>query len=246
MGQLNNKKVIITGGCKGIGRAIVEKFLSEGAYVAATYYQSIPASQQLATDFIEYQDRLRIYQLNVSDENQVSVVMEQIQQDLDGVDVLINNAGIAEDNLVYSMKADSWDRVIKTNLYGPFYVCKSVLLNMISQKSGCIINIASVSGIRGKAGQSNYCASKFGLIGLTKSLAKETAIKNVRVNAIAPGYIKTEMLDQANDMSEILQNKHSLGRIGNMNEIANVAHFLASDAASYITGQVIVADGGLT
>ncbi|HDX9578844.1 3-oxoacyl-ACP reductase [Bacillus cereus] len=244
MKGLENKRIIVTGGCKGIGRAIVEKYLQEGAVVATTYYKSKDSSDQMKSELESYSDRLAIYNMDVSDAEQVNKVMEQIQDDLKGIDILVNNSGITQDSLLYSMKNSDWDKVIKTNLYGPFYTCKSVLLNMIKQKYGSIINIASVSGIVGIPGQSNYCASKFGLIGLTKSLAKELASKNIRVNAIAPGYVDTEMIDNVKITNELMRNKHSLGRIGSPNEIANIALFLAGDASSYITGQVIVADGG--
>ncbi|KEO78091.1 3-oxoacyl-ACP reductase FabG [Paenibacillus polymyxa] len=244
MKELENKRIIVTGGCKGIGRAIVEKYLQEGAIVATTYYKSKDSSDQMKSELESYSDRLAIYNMDVSDPEQVNKVMEQIQDDLKGIDILVNNSGITQDSLLYSMKNSDWNKVIKTNLYGPFYTCKSVLLNMIKQKCGSIINIASVSGVVGIPGQSNYCASKFGLIGLTKSLAKELASKNIRVNAIAPGYVDTEMIDNVKIMKELMRNKHSQGRIGSPNEIANIALFLAGDASSYITGQVIVADGG--
>jgi 3-oxoacyl-[acyl-carrier protein] reductase len=240
MSRFEEKRVIVTGGCKGIGRAIVERFLKEGATVAATYHKSQKAADEMRSNFSNYKDKLFLYNLDICNSEQVDNIMHQMQEDLNGVDVLINNAGIIKDSLLYLMNEEDWDIVVKTNLYGPFYTSKSVLYHLLKQKSGCIINISSVSGIAGIAGQSNYCASKFGLIGLTKALAKEVAAKNIRVNAIAPGYIDTEMVSNI----KIDNGKYSLGRVGTPEEIANIALFLASDEAGYITGQVIVADGG--
>lgn len=240
MNKYEEKKVIVTGGCKGIGKAIVERFLDEGATVAATYYKSEKAADEMRGNFKNYKDKLFLYNMDICNSEQVENIMRQMQEDLNGVDILINNAGIVKDSLLYLMNEKDWDKVLKTNLYGPFYTSKSVLHNMLKQKSGCIINIASVSGIVGIAGQSNYCASKFGLIGLTKALAKELAAKKIRVNAIAPGYIDTEMVSNI----KIDNGKYSLGRVGTPEEIANIALFLAGDEASYITGQVIIADGG--
>ena len=247
MEKLVNKKIIITGGCKGIGKAIVEQCLKDGATVAATYHKSKDSAEQMQKEFHIYESKLLLYNMDVGDEIQVKTVMEQMQSDLHGIDILVNNSGIVQDSLFYAMKSSDWDRVIKTNLYGPFYTCKSVLLNMIQQKSGSIINIASVSGIVGIAGQSNYCASKFGLIGLTKSLAKELAFKNIRVNAVAPGYIDTEMIGAVKLKlhNELANNRNSLGRVGTPEEIAKIVSFLASDESSYITGQVLIADGGI-
>lgn len=243
--RLENKRVIVTGGSKGIGKAIVAQCLKEGAKVAATYFRSKESAEAMKDEFNSYSGEISIYNMDVSDEEQVKSVMEQIQKDLNGIDVLVNNSGIVQDSLLYSMKSSDWDKVIKTNLYGPFYTSKSVLLNMIQQGSGSIVNIASVSGVIGISGQSNYCASKFGLIGLTKSLAKELAFKKIRVNAIAPGYVDTEMIANVKVKDEIIKNKNSLGRVGTPEEIAKLACFLASDESSYITGQVIVADGGM-
>lgn len=241
---ISGKNVVVTGGCKGIGRAITQKFLENGANVAATYYTSESAASSLKDEFKQYSNKIKFYKMDVSDSENVSLVMTQIQEDMDGVDILINNAGIISDSFLYSMENSEWDKVVKTNLYGAFYTSKSVLLNMIMKKSGSIINIASVSGLTGIAGQSNYCASKFGLIGLTKSLAKEVASKNIRVNAIAPGFIDTEMIGDVRETLNISKNKYSMRRLGKPEEIANIALFLASDFSSYMTGQVLAADGG--
>ncbi len=237
MNRFKCKRVIVTGGCKGIGKAIVESFLKEGAIVATTYNSSATEAEQMKKDFPE---QLHIYQMNVCDSEQVENTMEKIQQDINGVDILVNNAGITKDGLMLMMSNKDWDDVIKTNLYGSFYTTKCVLYNMIRQRSGAIVNISSVSGMQGIAGQSNYCASKFGVIGMTKALALEVAKKKIRVNAVAPGFIDTEMVADIKDLNK----KNALGRVGTTEEVANTVLFLASDEASYITGQVIVVDGG--
>lgn len=238
MDRFKDKKVIVTGGCRGIGKVIVEGFLKEGAIVATTYNSSAATAEEMKKDF---PDKLFTYQMDVSDPEQVESTMEKIQKDIDGVDVLVNNAGITKDGLLYMMSNKDWDDVIKTNLYGTFYTCRSVLYNMIRQKGGSIVNVSSVSGVKGIAGQSNYCASKFGVVGLTESLAKEVAKKKIRVNAVAPGFIDTEMVTDLKDINK----KNALGRVGKKEEVANIVLFLASEEASYITGQVIVADGAL-
>lgn len=167
-------------------------------------------------------------------------------EQLSGIDVLVNNAGITKDSLFFMMKNEDWDDVIKTNLYGTFYTTKSAVINMVRKKKGSIVNISSVSGVIGVAGQSNYCASKFGIIGLTKSLAKELAYKNIRINAVAPGYIETDMVAKLGDqVNDLVKKKGTLGRLGTPEEIADTVVFLACDEASYITGQVLVADGGI-
>ena len=242
--ELKGKNVVVTGGCKGIGKAITQKFLENGANVAATYCNSESAAISLKDELKQYCNNLKFYKMDVSDAENTNSTMSKIQDDMNGIDILINNAGIIHDNLLCFMDNSDWDKVIKTNLYGTFYTSKSVLLNMITKKSGIIINIASVSGLTGIAGQSNYCASKFGIIGLTKALAKEVAVKNIRVNAIAPGFIDTEMIGDVKKSLNISKNTHSMKRIGKPEEIANIALFLASDLSSYVTGQVFVADGG--
>lgn len=245
MKLLENKRVIITGGLRGIGKAIVEKFLKEGAIVSTTYAHSKEIVDKFQEEFKEYSDRLFVYQMDVTIPENVKEVMQQMIEHMGGIDVLVNNAGVISDKLFFMMKDEEWDKVIKTNLYGPFYTTKAAIVSMVAQKSGSIINMASVSGVIGVAGQSNYCASKFGLVGLTKSLAKEYAYKNIRVNALAPGYIETDMVkSMGKKTSDILPKKGVLQRLGQTSEIADSALFLASDQSSYITGQVLVIDGG--
>ena len=173
--------------------------------------------------------------MDVSKAEVVYKVMAEIQEKLGGIDILINNAGIIKDSLVYSMNEMEWDQVLRTNLYGTFYTIKSVLYNMIKQREGNIINVASISGLIGVLGQANYCASKFGVVGLTKTLAKELGRKNIRVNAVAPGYVDTDMIKEVKNIN---------GKITSPKDIAYVVKFLASKESKCINGQVIVADDG--
>ncbi|WP_449077998.1 3-oxoacyl-[acyl-carrier-protein] reductase [Ruminococcus sp.] len=242
--DFTGKKVIVTGGCRGIGRKIAMKFLLLGADVAVTYRTSAKSAEEMK---MKYPDKLRLYQMDVCQEDSVRTTMNQIVEDLGGVDVLVNNAGITNDKYLLMMSKDVWDSVLTTNLDGTFLVTKAVLLPMLQQKGGCIVNVSSVSGVIGVAGQTNYCASKFALIGLTKSLSKEVSGKNIRINAVAPGYIDTDMVQAMPEKNrkEIIS-KVPMKRLGSPDEVASVVAFLASDDASYITGQTIVIDGGLT
>lgn len=242
--DFSEKKVIITGGCRGIGKHIAQKFLQLGADVAVTYRSSVQAAEDMQR---QYPAKLRCYQMNVCDEQSVRTTINQIIEDLKGVDVLVNNAGITKDGLFLMMGKDAWDDVLTTNLDGAFLVTKVALMPMLQQKHGSIVNVSSVSGVIGVAGQTNYCASKFALIGLTKALSKEVSSKNIRINAVAPGYIDTDMVQAMPEKAkkEIIA-KVPMRRLGSPDEIASVVAFLSSDDASYITGQTIVIDGGLT
>ena len=233
--EFNGKRVVITGGCKGIGKSIAELFLEEGANVVVTYCNSEKAAEAMKENCVRYQGRLCIYQMDVSKAEVVYKVMAEIQEKLGGIDILINNAGIIKDSLVYSMNEMEWDQVLRTNLYGTFYTIKGVLYNMIKQREGNIINVASISGLIGVLGQANYCASKFGVVGLTKTLAKELGRKNIRVNAVAPGYVDTDMIKEVKNIN---------GKITSPKDIAYVVKFLASKESKCINGQVIVADDG--
>lgn len=190
---------------------------------------------------------VRAYKLNVADKNDVALFVKEIYKEFKSVDVLINNAGVISDGLMMIMTDESWDSVVKTNLYGDYYMIHEILPNMIENHSGAIINISSVSGIFGQMGQTNYSASKAGVIALTKSLSKEVAKKGIRINAVAPGFIETDM---TNGLSEKFKKEKKqsipMKRFGKAEEIAEVVYFLASDSSSYITGQTIVVDGGLT
>ena len=245
MKRLENKKVIVTGGLRGIGKAVVKRCLEEGAIVSTTYVSSGSKVEEVKEELKEFEDRFFVYQMDVTNSKNVSEVMEQIITDMGGIDVLVNNAGVTRDKLFFMMSEEEWDTVIKTNLYGPFYTTKAVIVPMVGQKSGCIVNIASVGGLVGIPGQANYCASKFGVIGLTKTLAKEYATKNIRVNAVAPGFIETDMVQaMGKTAKELLPSKGVIRRFGQTSEIASAVVYLASEEAGYITGQVLPIDGG--
>lgn len=247
MRDLSGKKVVVTGGCRGIGKGIVKRFLQEGAVVMATYLSSESAAVELINETADMPGTLYTCKMDVRNEEDVTKTMEEIIEKLDGVDVLVNNAGVTKDGLFFSMKSKDWQSVLDTNLNGAFYASKCVMLPMVRQKKGSIINVSSVSGVIGVAGQANYCASKFGLIGLTKTISKEMAGKNIRVNAVAPGYIDTDMVhDMTPKALAEIKSKVPMKRLGTIDEIASAVIFLASDEASYITGQTLVIDGGLT
>lgn len=243
---LQDKRVIITGGSRGIGRAIVEELLTNGAQVCSINRSPSPHLEELNELAKSQNTTLHWVYADVSEEESVTTATNEAIKLLGGVDVLINNAGITRDGLLFGMKQDAWDQVIRTNLNSAFYTSKIVARAMARQKSGSIINMSSVVGVMGNGGQANYCASKAGLIGLTKSVAREVGSRGVRVNAIAPGFIQTDMTDVLDEtVKENLQKSIPLQRIGSAEEVAKVTLFLASDMSTYITGQVIQVDGGM-
>ncbi len=243
--RFQDKVIVVTGGCRGIGKAIVEKFASEGAIVYALDYV-IPSESEFDFENKELKNRIKTIQTDVTSEESVRLTFETIIGEQSRIDVLVNNAGITRDNLLMRMTSDQWDAVINTNLKGVFLCSKYVLKAMMPQRSGTIINIGSIVGSIGNAGQSNYSASKAGVIGFTKSLAKEVGSRGIRVNCIAPGFVITAMTEQLTEeqKSDFLKNI-PLKRAATPETIANVVAFFASDDADYITGQVLHVDGGL-
>ena len=243
---LEGKKALVTGGSRGIGREIVLAFLKNGASV---YYVDLNPGDSLE----EYQSLAKetggvaVYKEgNVADEQTITATTEEILAESGGLDILINNAGITRDGLVFRMSAEDWNSVLSINLTSAFYLSRAVSRSMIKQRSGSIVNVASIVGVIGNAGQTNYSASKAGLIGFTKSLAREVAGRNVRVNAVAPGFIKTKMTEKLNEeQQQALREQIPMGRIGEPEEVAKTIVFLCSDLASYITGQVIHVTGGM-
>jgi 3-oxoacyl-[acyl-carrier protein] reductase len=243
--RFEGKVVVITGGNRGIGLSITKRFLSEGAKVAVigTRPESVdPVINELSND----ENEVRGYSMNVANKEQVETTFKQIITDFGTVDILVNNAGITRDTLLMRMKEDDWDAVMDINLKGAFNCLKAVTRPMMKTRKGRIINISSVVGLTGNAGQANYSASKAGLFGLTKSAAKELASRNITVNAVAPGYIATEMTDAVSDEArDAFLRNIPLARAGQAEEVAALIAFLASDDASYITGQTVNVDGGL-
>jgi 3-oxoacyl-[acyl-carrier protein] reductase len=247
MGLLEGKKPLVTGGSRGIGLAIALEFASEGAEVAIADYATDEDNAE-AVEKLKAAGSAKAFALrgDVSDPEFANAAAARMKEIFDGCDILMNNAGITADGLILRMKPEDFDRVIRINLNGAFYMTKEFSALMVKQRGGRIINMSSVSGVNGNPGQSNYSSSKAGLIGLTKSAAKELGSRGVTVNAIAPGFIDTPMTQKLSEKQiESSLERVSLGRMGQPEDIAHLAAFLASDKASYITGQVICVDGGI-
>lgn len=245
--MLKGKVAVVTGASRGIGKAIAIELAKAGADIAIIYAGNTKAAEETADEIKALGKNVKTYQCNVADFSKSAEMVTQIIEELGGVDILVNNAGIVKDGLVLSMKESDFDNVIDINLKGSFNMIKHIYSHMMRKRAGRIINITSVSGLSGNAGQANYAASKAGMVGLTKSVAKELAGRGITCNAIAPGYIATDMTASLNDkVIEQAQNMIPLKRLGKPEDIAHMAVFLASDMASYITGEVIKVDGGLT
>ena len=244
--KLNGKVALVTGASRGIGAAIASKLASLGCDVAINYAGNIQKAEETLNSVKAYGVNAQIYQANVANYEEVEAMTKQIIKDFGHLDIIINNAGITSDNLMMRMDQDSFDSVIDVNLKGTWKVCKSITRPILKQRSGVIINLSSVVGINGNVGQVNYAASKAGVIGLTKSLAKEFASRNIRVNAVAPGYVKSDMTAKlSEEITEKVLENIPLGQLGEVEDIANSVAFLVSDEARYITGQVLVVDGGM-
>lgn len=244
--KLNGKVALVTGASRGIGAAIASKLASLGCDVAINYAGNTQKAEETLNAVKAYGVNAQIYQANVANYEEVEAMTKQIIKDFGHLDIIINNAGITSDNLMMRMDQDSFDSVIDVNLKGTWNVCKSITRPILKQRSGVIINLSSVVGINGNVGQVNYAASKAGVIGLTKSLAKEFASRNIRVNAVAPGYVKSDMTAKlSEDITEKVLENIPLGQLGEVEDIANAVAFLVSDDARYITGQVLVVDGGM-
>ena len=244
--MLENKVALVTGAGRGIGRAIAIALAKEGAEVVVNYNGSEERAKEVKQTIEENGGKASIYKCNVSDFEACEAMIKDIVKEHGRLDILINNAGITKDGLIMKMKEEDFDSVLNVNLKGTFNTIRHSARQMLRQKSGKIINISSVSGILGNAGQANYAASKAGVIGLTKTMARELGSRGITVNAIAPGFVDTEMTGVLSE--EIRENacrQIILGRFGKPEDIANVAVFLASDEADYITGQVISVDGGM-
>ncbi|EHJ53152.1 3-oxoacyl-ACP reductase FabG [Streptococcus macacae] len=244
---MEKKHILVTGGARGIGKGIVKELLQKNYKVSFLYCGSKDRADLLVENQLKKGYELAAYQCNVKDYTDVSQTIKKITEERGDIYGLVNNAGITEDRSLFLMDKTRWDSVLDTNLNGAFHVIKSIITSFIKRKKGVIVNVSSVAGIKGMAGQTNYCTSKSGLIGFTKSLAVETAKYGIRVNAVAPGYINTDMTSAINEkVKKEIYHQIPMGREGTVEEVAPIVELLLSDAASYITGQVISIDGGIT
>ncbi|MFL2595667.1 MAG: 3-oxoacyl-[acyl-carrier-protein] reductase [Flavobacteriaceae bacterium] len=246
MKLLENKTLLITGASRGIGRGIATVFAEHGANVVFTYSSSVDAANALEKELQSLGVQAKGYQSNAADFDQAQELVEKVLADFSTINVLINNAGITKDNLLMRISEEDFDKVIEVNLKSVFNLTKAVQRTMLKQRNGSIINMSSVVGVKGNAGQSNYAASKAGIIGFSKSIALELGSRNIRCNVIAPGFIETEMTAQlSEDVVAGWRAGIPLKRGGSPTDVANACVFLASDLSSYITGQVLNVDGGM-
>ncbi len=245
--MLDSKNALVTGGSRGIGAAIVEKFASLGANVAFTYLSSAEKANKLASDLSEkYSTKVTAIQSDASSYDQAGELIAKVLQEFGTIDILINNAGITRDNLMLRMSEEQWDEVLRTNLKSVFNLTKHAMKPMLKNRKGSIINLGSVVGVFGNAGQANYAASKAGVIGFSKSIAKEVGSRGIRCNVITPGFIETEMTDSLPEETKAsFLDGIPLKRLGQGEEVAELCAFLSADHSSYITGQVISICGGL-
>ena len=247
MKLIENRVAIVTGGSRGIGEAIATKFAENGAHVAFTYVTSDEKAKALEEKLLSFGGKAKAYKSNAASYEESEKLVNEVIKDFGTIDILVNNAGISKDNLLLRMSQEQWDEVMQTNLKSVFNMSKQVIRPMMKARKGSIINMSSIIGMRGNAGQSSYAASKAGIIGFTKSIAAELGSRNIRCNAIAPGFVETDMTHylKEGDAAKSFLEKIPLGRFGSAEEIANVTLFLASDLSSYITAQVVSVCGGL-
>ena len=246
MKLLENKVALITGGGRGIGRSICESFAENGCNVAFTYNNSKEAAENLVEELKKYDVKVKSYKSDASDHDKSVELIDNVISDFERIDILVNNAGITKDNLLMRMSPSDFKDVVNVNLGSVFNLTKSSIRIFLKQKEGSIINISSIVGVKGNAGQSNYAASKAGIIGFSKSIALELGSRNIRCNVVAPGFIETDMTDSlSDDVLEKWKESIPLKRSGKPNDVGNACVFLASDLSSYITGQVLQVDGGL-
>jgi 3-oxoacyl-[acyl-carrier protein] reductase len=248
MKLLSGKIALITGGSRGIGASIVKKFAEQGAHVAFTYRSNEESANKVAAEAAALSEGIKVigYKSDASSFEQTKELIDNVLKEFGQIDVLVNNAGITKDNLLMRMTEEQWDEVIETNLKSLFNFTKNIMRPMLKAKKGSIINISSIVGVSGNAGQANYSASKAGIIGFTKSMAYEIGSRNIRCNVIAPGFIDTEMTHNLDEkIKETMIANTALQRFGTGEEIANACLFLASDLSSYITGEVLMVTGGM-
>ena len=246
MKLLENKVALITGGSRGIGKGIVEVFAAQGAHVAFTYNSSAEAANAMADELSQNGVKVKAYQSDAAQFDQAESLVAQVLADFGSIDILINNAGITKDNLLMRISEEDFDRVIEVNLKSVFNMTKAVQRTMLKQRHGSIINMSSIVGVQGNAGQTNYAASKAGIIGFSKSVALELGSRNIRCNVIAPGFIETEMTQKLDEVTvQSWRDGIPLKRGGTPQDIANTCLYLASELSSYVTGQVIHVDGGM-
>ena len=246
MKLLEGKTAIITGGSRGIGKGIALVFAQHGANVAFTYSSSVESANSLEKELSNYGVKVKSFQSNAADYKESQDLVENVLSDFGSIDILVNNAGITKDNLLMRMGEEDFDKVIEVNLKSVFNMTKAVQRTMLKQRKGSIINMSSVVGVKGNAGQSNYAASKAGIIGFSKSVALELGSRNIRSNVIAPGFIETEMTGKLDEKTvDVWRNAIPLKRGGSPEDIANACVFLASDLSAYVTGQTLNVDGGM-
>ena len=246
MKLLEGKTALVTGASRGIGRGIVEKFAEHGANIAFTYLSSDVKAQELVASLEKNEVKVKAYKSDASDYKSAEDLVAAVVEEFGGVDALINNAGVTKDNLLMRMSEEQWDDVIRINLKSVFNLTKAAQRTFLKQRSGSIVNLSSIVGVKGNAGQANYAASKAGMIGFTKSIALELGSRNIRCNAIAPGFIATEMTDALDEkVIDDYKKAIPMKRLGTAEDVANLTLFLASDMSTYVSGQVINVDGAL-